>query len=111
MSTAGANKKKATALKPNNPTEGFLDAIHPYTYRYKDPSLEPTNTPTGEPYLGIMAQDAEKAPTGDTLVKTNPENGLKYLETGPMLSALAASVAYLHHRLKNVEAGYGGHKT
>lgn len=108
-----AKKKGAAALLPpqapanNNATEGFLDAIQPYTYKYKSPQDEPTNSPTGGDYLGIMAQDAERAPTGNTLVKEDP-TGKKYLEIGPMMSALAASAAYLHQRVKTLEGKGNG---
>ena len=89
-----------------NAVQGFLDAIDPYTYKYKDPANEPTDTPTGSDYLGVMAQDVEKAPTGNTLVKQDAQ-GTKHLEMGAMISALAAASGYMHNRIKVLEAGKG----
>lgn len=86
--------------------QGFLDSMDAYTFKYKDPRDEPTDQPTGQDYLGIMAQDLEKSPTGKTLVKQDP-TGKKYLETGAMISALAAAVSHLNKRLHGVEGKRG----
>ena len=80
----------------------FLATMSPYSYRYKDPSNEPTNTPNGGRYLGVMAQNLEKGPTGDTLVKETPRG--KALEGNALMSAMAAGEGRLHERLSAAEA-------
>jgi hypothetical protein len=82
--------------------ESFLDSLHGgYSYRYKDPSNEPSSEPTGGRYLGVMAQDLEKSPVGPQIVKDTPKG--KVLEGNALLSALAAGTGNLHERLKRVE--------
>ena len=71
------------------------------TYKYKDPRNEPTSSPTGGHYLGVMAQAVEKTPTGKTIVKDGPRG--KFLEMGPMVSALAAGEGRLNERLTSLE--------
>lgn len=80
----------------------FLDGIKPYSFKYKDPKDGSPTAPVDDRYLGVMAQDVEKTPTGNTIVKENAE-GKKYLEIGPMMSALAASTAYMNDRVKALE--------
>ena len=68
--------------------DDYLDTLarSASTYRYKDPRHEPTDTPTGGEYGGIMAQDLERVPRlGPQLVKNGPEG--KHLEWGANLSA------------------------
>lgn len=91
--------------------DAFLDQLHPYTYRYKDPSNEPSEQPNGGRYLGVMAQDVERSPTGTQIVKDTPRG--KVLEGGAMLSAIAAGTGRLHERLSQLEQRvyhYGGGK-
>lgn len=80
----------------------FLDGIHPYSFKYKNPEDGSPVAPVDDRYLGVMAQDVEKTPTGNTLVKTD-NRGKKMLEVAPMMSALAASAAYLNDRVKKLE--------
>lgn len=87
--------------EPNN-VQAFLDTLRAYSFRYKNPADEPTETPNGGRYLGVMAQDVEKTPYGKQIVKED-EEGKKYLETAPLMSALAASIANLNERVKAVE--------
>lgn len=91
-------------------SDSFLDALaqSQSTYRYKDPSNEPTDNPTGGKYLGIMAQAVEDTPTGDTIVKEGPKG--KYLEVGSALSAALAGLGRVHERLDDVEASQGKRK-
>lgn len=79
----------------------FLDTLEPFSYRYKDPANEPTDQPTGGHYLGVMAQNVERGPTGDTIVKDGPRG--KYLEGGALTSALAAGTGRLHERVSELE--------
>lgn len=84
--------------------DGFLDSLgRSYaTYKYKDPSKEPTEQPTGGRYMGVMAPSVAKSPTGDTIVKKDGE-GLEYLDEKPSLSAALAALGRLHERLKLLE--------
>jgi hypothetical protein len=84
---------------------GFLETLKPYSYRYKDPSMEPSASPNGGRYLGVMAQNLELGPTGKQIVKDTPRG--KVLETNSLVSALAAGEGSLHERLSRLEAMAG----
>jgi len=87
-------------------SDSFLDALSKSesTFKYKNPADEPSSTgPTGGKYLGVIAQDVQKTPTGDTLVKRGPD-GLM-LDTVPTLSAALAGLGRLNERLQVVEDG------
>lgn len=84
----------------------FLNTLKPYSYQYKDTSYEPTASPTGGRYLGVMAQNLEKGPTGKTIVREDAR-GMKKLEGGALMSALAAGTGRLHERLSELEARLG----
>jgi hypothetical protein len=81
----------------------FLKSIHPYSYEYKDPEDEPrAGGPTGGRYLGVMAQDLERAPAvGHQLVTDTP--GGKRISVGAGLSAALAGLARVNERLSAVE--------
>lgn len=84
----------------------FLAHLHPYTYKYKDPSYEPTNEPTGGHYLGVMAQDVEQTPgIGRQIVKDTPRG--KMLEGGALMSAMAGGLGRLHERVSALEGSRG----
>lgn len=95
-------RTKGGATSHPSEADAFLDTLKPYSYAYKDGAHEPTDTPTGGRYLGIMAQNVERGPTGHTLVKDTP-NG-KAIEGGAMLSALAAGEGRLHERINRIDA-------
>lgn len=82
--------------------DSFLDTLKPYSYRYKDASDEPSSSPSGGRYLGVIAQNVEKGPTGKTIVKDTPRG--KKLEGGALMSALAAGEGRLHERVSQLEA-------
>lgn len=79
------------------------------TYSYKNPADEPTDTPTGGKYLGVMAQEVAKTPTGNTIVKEGPKG--MYLEMGPSLSAALAGLGRLNERLDVIEEALGAKKS
>lgn len=82
----------------------FLQSLHPYSYEYKDPRLEPTagKVRPGGRYLGVMAQDVEKAPEiGHQIVFDSPEG--KRIDVGAGLSAALAGLARINERLCAVE--------
>jgi len=81
----------------------FLDSMHPYSFQYKDPRLEPrAGGPTGGRYLGVMAQDLERAPdVGHQIVFDSPTG--KRIDQGAGLSAALAGLARLHERVCDLE--------
>ena len=81
----------------------FLRSIHPYSYEYRNPADEPrAGGPTGGRYLGVMAQDLERAPAvGHQLVTDTPSG--KRISTGAGLSAALAGLARLNERVSAVE--------
>lgn len=87
----------------HTPADSFLETLSKSaaTFRYKDPSMEPTDHPHGGKYLGVMAQAVEKGPTGDTLVEHTPR-GLA-LNVPASLSAALAGLGRLNERLHAVE--------
>lgn len=91
------------SVRPGGVTDAdrFLATLHPYTYRYRNPANEPTASPTGGHYLGVMAQDVERSPTGNTIVRDTPRG--KVLEGGASLGAAMAGLGRLHERLAALE--------
>lgn len=88
----------------NNP-KSFLDALKAYSFEYKDSHK---NLPIGgkDRYLGVMAQDLEKAgPTGKSMVIDTPQG--KVVDYGKGFGAILASSANLNERLSKLEKGYG----
>jgi hypothetical protein len=84
----------------------FMDHLHPYSFQYKNPGDEPRD-PTGGRYLGVMAQDVERAPEiGHQVVEDTPTG--KKISVGAGLSAALASVGRLNERVGALESAYGG---
>jgi hypothetical protein len=105
MGALVSDERTKQMIRPagNTVSDDFLRSLtqSESTYTYRDPRNEPTDHPTGQRYLGVMAQALERSPTGDTLVKDGPKG--KYLELGPLVSALAAGEGRLNERLHAVE--------
>lgn len=77
----------------------FLDKLLGANYEYKDPKHG-----VGE-QTGVFAQDLEQTPEGAALVHETPEGkAVDYSKAGPLMMA---SLADLHHRLKEVESKKG----
>jgi hypothetical protein len=102
--------ERAKVVRPGGETEAdrFLSTMQPYSYSYKDPANEPTDSPNGGRYLGVMAQNLERGPTGDTIVKDTPRG--KMLEGPALMSAMAAGEGRLNERLSSLEAQLSGMK-
>lgn len=81
--------------------DSFLATLKPYTFRYKDPEDEPSSAPHGGSYLGVIAQNVEKGPTGQTLVTDTPHG--KAIEQGASMGAALAGIGRLHERLSALE--------
>lgn len=71
----------------------FLDALQPYQFEYR-----------GQPgvHYGIMAQDAERSPVGDSFVEEGP-GGVKTLDPNQGFGAVLAALANVNKRLEKVE--------
>ena len=93
------NVHRADALSAALETVGNAPG---YSYRYKDPG-QPGAKP-GRQY-GPMAQDLERGPLGDTLVKDTP-NG-KMVDTGRVAMMGASAITELNHRLEALEHALG----
>ena len=80
----------------------FLDALKPNSFEYKDKFKK--NPMGGEDrYLGVMAQDLEKAgPVGKSMVKDTPMG--KLVDYGKGFGAVLAAQAHLNQRLKALES-------
>jgi hypothetical protein len=88
--------------------DAFLDYLHPASYTYKDPQDEPRQAgPNGGKYLGVMAQDVERAPSiGSQMVSDTPRG--KVIEPKVALSAVMAGLGRLHERVKELEGSKHG---
>jgi Chaperone of endosialidase len=99
-----SSDERGKSVRPGGNTlaDKFMEHLHPYSFKYRDVRNEPRAVPTGGEYLGVMAQDVERAPgVGRQIVRDTPRG--KVLETGATMSALAAGVGRLHERLKALE--------
>jgi hypothetical protein len=85
--------KKPTML------EKFLDNIDPVSFKYKDPDGEMGKTPGT--HLGVIAQQVEKAPGGESMVH-DTEKG-KMIDIPSAVGMLMAAAADGHDRMKELE--------
>lgn len=100
--SAPKNKKskKSEENEDMNPKH-FLDALQAYSYEYKNP--DKPGAGKGR-YLGVMAQDLEKAgPVGKSLVETQ-NDGSKVVNYGKGFGTILAAQAHLNERLKAIES-------
>lgn len=77
----------------------FLDKLEPVTFDYKDPNGEMGQTP-GK-HMGILAQDVEKAPGGDSMVVETPTG--KAIDLASAVGMLMSAAADAHDRIGAVE--------
>lgn len=96
----------------NNRTlaDDFLEHMRPYSYKYKDPSMEPRVSPTGGDYLGVMAQDLERIPHLGPQIVVDTPNG-KMVDQKTALSASMAGLARVNEKVMALQSDLGkGHK-
>ena len=99
-------RKKAVKYEKGEPKDfspqKFLDALKPNSFEYKDEFKK--NPLAGEGrFLGIMAQDLEKAgPVGKSMVEDTPMG--KLVNYGKGFGAVLAAQAHLNQRLKALES-------
>lgn len=100
----------AGAPRPGGTTaaDSFLAHLKPYEYNYKRAEDEPTGEPHGGRYLGVMAQDVERTPTGSTLVADTPRG--KAIEGNAAIGAALAGLGRLHERVSALESRKGAQR-
>lgn len=106
--SSDARLKVPSNNETDTDADAFLKALRESmaTYRYKDPRDEPTASPTGGKYMGIMAQSLERVPQiGQQLVKQGPHG--KVVEIPAALSAALAALGRIDQRLMGVEKRVG----
>lgn len=95
-------KKKAISSLEAKTLDAFLDALNGYEFEYKD--QEAPGTAKGKRF-GIMIQDMESNPIGESLVEETKDG--KMINVGQGLGAALAAVGHLHHRLNELEGDSG----
>lgn len=90
--------------------DSLMSHMSPREFKYKNPadgmSTDPMKNHGG--FLGVMAQEIERDPSGygHQIVRTTPHG--KMLETKPLVSALTAGVGRLHDRVSQLEGHIKG---
>lgn len=98
LSLSDARAKDDIRPIGDNLADRFLEHLHPYSFKYK----RDEDAPSGPGhYMGVMAQDVERTPTGGTLVANTPRG--KAINIPATTGALLAGVGRLHERLKVLE--------
>jgi hypothetical protein len=87
--------------KTGNPVDAFMDAMHPVSFRYKTPMADPEGTQKQR--VGIMAQDAQQTPVGQSMISQTPMGLAIQPQAG--LSVALASIARLNDRIEELERG------
>jgi general stress protein YciG len=90
--------------------DAFMDHLTPFSYEYKNPQNEPSSKKDGGRYLGVMAQDVERAPEIGRQIVTDTPHG-KVLEGGALMSGLAAATGRLHERTDAIEEAIAAMQT
>jgi hypothetical protein len=91
-----SDKRLKTDMHPDPMVEDFLNSLHPYSFKYKDPSLDPTNRGT---HYGVMAQDVNKTPMGHSLIDKMDGQGHMGIDIKRGLGAALAAEADLNQRV------------
>ena len=80
----------------------MLDTLDPYTYQYKNPVRFGDPGDPNKRFVGVMAQDLERAgPIGESMVVNTPEG--KMIDGGKGVGALLAAATDLNDRVKELE--------
>lgn len=91
------NLKKDIKKKPD--IDGFLDAIDPVSFEYKESDGKMGRT-QGE-HLGVIAQQVEKAPGGKSMIVETPKG--KGIDLASAVGTLLAAAAESHNRVQELE--------
>jgi hypothetical protein len=98
------NKKQKGVDSEDFSPKSFLDALQPYSYKYKG-GIAGNETAGEGRYLSVMAQDLEKAgPVGKSMVQDTEQGKVVNYSKG--FGAMLAAQADLNQRLADIEARY-----
>lgn len=76
----------------------FPDGIRPVAFKYKDGIEGTPGAPPGR-HVGVLAQDLEKTPEGETVVTEDPQTGMKQVDTAQLSLLLTAKLAEMDKKL------------
>ena len=79
--------------------KSFLDALDPVSFQYKDSDGQ--NGKTQGTHLGILAQQVEKAPNGQSMVQTTAQG--KSIDVPSAVGTLMAAAADANQRMSDLE--------
>lgn len=88
-------------VAPEAVPQADLRPAQGYSYQYKDPQ-QPGAAP-GTHY-GPMAQDLEKTPAGASVVSTNPQTGLKQIDTDRLSLVNSSAISDLQRKQDELQA-------
>lgn len=88
-----------TDIKGDSMIHAFLDKLEPVTFDYKTQDGVMGRTP-GK-HMGILAQDVEKAPGGESMVIETPEG--KAIDLASAVGMLMSAAADAHERVGSLE--------
>lgn len=86
-------------VKQDSMLHAFLDKLNPVTYEYKEPTGEMGKTPGT--HMGIIAQDVEKAPGGESMVIETPKG--KAIDMASAMGMLMSAATDAHDRVSSLE--------
>jgi hypothetical protein len=89
-------RAKADVKDADDDADEFMDSMAPKSYRYSDEKANGAGR-----HMGVMAQDMERSRMGRAVVRDTPRG--KVLDSGRLVSGLAASVVRLNDRLRKLE--------
>ncbi len=92
--------KKLRSGQPITPEDEFLDSLNGYTFEYK-PEVQKELGLDGDRKYGVMAQDVEQTPLGQTFVENTPSG--KVLDTTQGFGAALAALGRLNVRVRELE--------
>jgi len=79
--------------------QSFLDSLSAKTFEYKDPDGVAGKTP-GK-HMGIIAQDIEKSPVGDSMIIESPEG--RHIDMPSAMGMLMSAAANMNDRINEIE--------
>lgn len=94
-----SDKEGKENIKGGSMLHAFLDKLNPVTFEYKEATGDMGRTPGT--HLGVLAQDVEKAPGGDSMVKETPEG--KAIDLASAVGMLMSAAADAHDRVSSLE--------
>jgi hypothetical protein len=94
-----SDKDMKKDVKKSSMLHRFLDELEPVTFEYKEPTGEMGKTPGV--HMGIIAQDVEKAPGGESMIVETPEG--KGIDMASAMGMLMSAAADAHDRVSSLE--------